>query len=102
MSVEFFSRERRRLGDKSSLKQLIQEITNIPSSALRGDSLSQFSIEERLQWIEHRRTKQEEDRAYSLLGIFGVYVLPVYGEGEAKAFDRLRDEFYKMQKCIRD
>ncbi|KAH8726133.1 heterokaryon incompatibility protein-domain-containing protein, partial [Phaeosphaeriaceae sp. PMI808] len=88
-SVEFFSRERERLGDKSSLMQLVIEITNISPSALRGDPFSQFSVAERLQWIEHRETKLEEDRAYSLLGIFGVYILPVYGEGKAKALDRL-------------
>jgi hypothetical protein len=101
-SVEFFSRERKRLGDKSSLRQLICEITNIPHSALQGDSLSQFSVEERLRWIEHRRTKLEEDRAYSLLGIFDVYILPIYGEGTASAFARLLDEFHKIQKCIQD
>jgi hypothetical protein len=99
-SVEFFSRERKRLGNKSSLRQQIQEITNISHSALQGNPLSRFSKEERLRWIEHRQTKLKEDRAYSLLGIFGVYILPIYGEGESKAFDRLLDEFHKMQKCL--
>jgi archaellum biogenesis ATPase FlaH len=55
-----------------------------------------------LQWIQHRKTKLPEDRAYSLLGIFDVYILPIYGEGEPKAFDRLKDEFDKMQKCVQD
>jgi len=101
-SVEFFSRERKRLGDKSSLGQQIYEVTNIPHSALQGDPLSQFSVEERLRWIEHRQTKLDEDKAYSLLGIFGVYILPIYGEGTASALARLLDEFHKMQKCIQD
>jgi hypothetical protein len=101
-SVEFFSRERHRLGDKSSLMRQIGEITNISPIALQGDPLSQFSINERLQWMEHRQTKLEEDMVYSLLGIFGVYILPVYGEGKAKALDRLMDEFHKSQKCIQD
>ncbi|KAF2804816.1 NACHT-domain-containing protein [Mytilinidion resinicola] len=101
-SVEFFSRERKRLGDRSSLRQQIYEITNIPHSALQGAYLSKFSLEERLQWIEHRQTKLDEDKAYSLLGIFGVYLLPIYGEGTASAFARLRNEFDKAQKCIRD
>jgi DNA replication protein DnaC len=64
--------------------------------------LSQFSIEERLRWIQHRQTKLEEDKAYLLLGIFDVYILPIYGEGLASAHARLLDEFYKMQKCIQD
>ncbi|KAF4628465.1 hypothetical protein G7Y89_g9687 [Cudoniella acicularis] len=101
-SVEFFSRERERLGDKSSLRTQICEITNIPHTALQGHPLSQFSVEERLRWIQHRQTKLEEDKAYSLLGIFDVYILPIYGEGAANAHARLLDEFYKMQKCIQD
>ncbi|KAH6698203.1 hypothetical protein BKA61DRAFT_530771 [Leptodontidium sp. MPI-SDFR-AT-0119] len=101
-SVEFFSRERERLGDKSSLKKQIFEITNIPYTALQGHALSQFSKEDRLQWIQHRQTKREEDKAYSLLGVFGVYILPIYGEGQASAHTRLLDEFHKNQNCLRD
>jgi hypothetical protein len=55
-----------------------------------------------LRWIEHRRTKLEEDKAYSLLGIFDVYILPAYGEGTASALTRLKDEFDKSQKCIQE
>src|SRR5450432_1873326 len=101
-SVEFFSRERKRLGNKSSLRQLIYEITNIPYSALQGDPLSQFSFQERSRWIQHRQTKLEEDKAYSLLGIFDVHILLIYGEGVASALARLKDEFDKMQKCIQE
>ena len=99
-SVEFFSREHKRLGDKVSLGQQIYETTNIPQAALQGNSLSQFSVEERLRWMEHRETKLEEDKSYSLLGIFNVYILPIYGEGAASAFARLLEEFHKMQGCI--
>ena len=101
-SVEFFSQERKRLGDKSSLRTQICEITNIPHTALQGHPLSQFTVEERLRWIQHRQTKLEEDIAYSLLGIFDVYILPIYGEGPASAHARLLEEFHKMQKCIQD
>ncbi|OCK88236.1 uncharacterized protein K441DRAFT_647029, partial [Cenococcum geophilum 1.58] len=101
-SVEFFSQERKRLGDKSTLRQLICQITNIPHSALQGNPLSRFSFQERLRWIQHRQTKLEEDIAYSLLGVFGVYILPLYGEGTVRAHARLKDEFDKMQTCIQD
>jgi len=37
-----------------------------------------------------------------LLGIFGVSLVPMYGEGIAKAFDRLWDKFRQIQKCIQD
>jgi len=71
-SVEFFSQEWKRLGDKLLLKKRIHKITGIPESAIQGAPLSQFSVNERLSWKENRHTELEEDRAYSLLGIFGV------------------------------
>ncbi|KAM3082705.1 hypothetical protein ACMFMF_002359 [Clarireedia jacksonii] len=101
-SVEFFSQEGKLLGDKNSLRKQIYEITNIPYIALQGHPLSQFGVEERLQWIQHRQTKLEEDKVYSLLGIFDVYILPIYGEGLASAYTRLEAELHKIQKCIQD
>jgi hypothetical protein len=101
-SVEFFSFEGKRLGDKSSLQKQICKATNIPPSAVQGESLSQFHIDERMRWIEHRETGQEEDKVYSLLGIFGVSMVPMYGEGVAKAFDRLWDKVREIQKCMQD
>jgi hypothetical protein len=100
--VEFFSRQRNRLGDKNSLRLQIHAITGIPERALEGEPLSNFSLNDRLSWIEHRETKREEDKAYSLLGIFGVYMPPIYGEGVGRAFDRLRDEIKKLEECTRD
>ena len=101
-SVEFFSKEWKRLGDKQSLRQKIHKITRIPVLALQGAPLSQFSINERLSWKDGRHTKLEEDMAYSLLGIFGVYIPPIYGEGTSGAFKRLMDEIGKLEKCIQD
>jgi hypothetical protein len=101
-SVEFFSREGKRLGNKKTLETRIYDLTNIPASVLQGKSLSQISIDERMRWIEHRETGQEEDKAYSLLGIFGVTMFPIYGEGVVKAFDRLWDKLHEMQKCMQD
>lgn len=64
--------------------------------------MSHFSVNDRLSWIEHRHTKLEEDKAYSLLGIFGVYIPPLYGEGLGGAFRRLLDELNKLEKCTQD
>ncbi|KAL9615665.1 MAG: hypothetical protein Q9160_009349, partial [Pyrenula sp. 1 TL-2023] len=66
-SVEFYSSEGKRLGDRESLKLQIQEITGINAQALQGSPLSGFSIEERMLWASRRVTKLEEDKAYSLL-----------------------------------
>jgi hypothetical protein len=96
-SVEFFSRDGTRLGDKGTLKGLIQEITGIPISALEGTSLSQFRVEERLSWAENRQTSRREDKAYSLLGMFGIHLPLIYGEGTEHAFKRLRQEIQNSQ-----
>jgi Heterokaryon incompatibility protein (HET) len=72
-SVQFFSREGNRLGDKRSLQQQIHEITGIPVQALQEEAfLSQFSVDERLSWSRNRQTTRKEDAAYCLLGIFGT------------------------------
>jgi hypothetical protein len=69
-SVDFFSKEGKLLGNKASLERNICDITGIPASALRGRPLSEFSVDERLSWAASRETFRQEDKAYSLLGIF--------------------------------
>ena len=90
-SVQFFARGGQRLGDKESLEQPIHEITGIATAALRGTELSQFSTTERFKWAKSRKTTREEDWAYCLLGIFGVSMTPLYGEGRERAVLRLED-----------
>jgi hypothetical protein len=97
-SVEFFSREGKLLGSRNSLEQEIQEITAIPTKAIRGQKLSSFSIEERMSWAAGRTTTMAEDRIYCLLGIFGVFLPLIYGEGEDYASLRLREEIQKRQQ----
>jgi hypothetical protein len=98
-SVEFFSKDGERLGDKRSLERHIHEITGIPIRALQGSPLSNFSITERMSWTKKRETTREEDNAYSLLGIFDIHIPLIYGEGREHAFKRLRKE---IQKEIQD
>jgi hypothetical protein len=100
--VEFFSQEWEMLGDKTSLKSLIEKITGIPCEALDGTPLSQFSVDKRLRWKGDRQTKREEDAWYSLSGIFDVEIAPAYSEGAASAFKRLKDEIDKLEVCVRD
>ncbi|KAF2689001.1 kinesin light chain 3 [Lentithecium fluviatile CBS 122367] len=94
-SIDFFSSEGQRLGDKDSLEQQIHEITRIPITALRGDPLEEFSVPERMAWMAARQTKHEEDMAYSLIGIFGVSMEFRYGEGKSRALERLQEEIEK-------
>jgi ankyrin repeat protein len=90
--VQFFSKEGKLLGDKLSLEQQIHEVTHIPIIALRGAPMTKYSIHERMSWMSNRQTTREEDRVYSLLGLFGVSMAPLYGEGEKTAFRRLQRE----------
>ncbi|KAF1831217.1 NACHT-domain-containing protein, partial [Decorospora gaudefroyi] len=100
-SVEFFSREWEKLGDRVSLKSVIHEVTTIPHEVLEGAPISQFSVDERLRWRQTRDTKVEEDAAYSLSGIFNVDMAPVYGEGIKSAFQRLYEKIRQQEEYLR-
>lgn len=77
------------------MEGLIQEITGIRVEALRGQDISAFAVNERLSWAIGRETKREEDRAYSLLGLFNSSMPPLYGEGVESAMARLIDVILK-------
>lgn len=96
-SVEFYSREGCFLGSRDTLVQLIHEITKIPIIALQNEPLSNFTVDERLRWAEARYTKRIEDKAYSLFGLFGIFLSPIYGEKEY-ALVRLREEIDKRRR----
>ncbi|KAK4224295.1 hypothetical protein QBC38DRAFT_511856 [Podospora fimiseda] len=50
---------------------------------------------EKMSWASYRRTTRIEDEAYCLLGIFGVHMPLLYGEGNP-AFRRLQEEIIKQ------
>jgi hypothetical protein len=95
LSVEFFCSNGNRLGDKKSLERQLHEITGIAVPALQGTTLSVFSVNERMSWAKNRQTKRKEDKAYSLLGIFDIYMPLMYGKGAKNAFGRLQEELGK-------
>jgi hypothetical protein len=97
-SVEFFSLDGDRLGDKISMEQQIHDSTGIAIRALQGEPLSTFSSDERMPWAKNRSTTRKEDKVYSLLGIFDVHMPLIYGEGEEKAAIRLQEEINKPRK----
>jgi nucleoside phosphorylase len=100
-SVAFFSKEGELLGSKQSLKDTIHEITGIPSEALLGKQVSEFSVAERFSWAQNRQTTRDEDGAYCLFGMFGCHLPLIYGEGKAKALHRLRREIEAASEDIR-
>ncbi|KAF4448568.1 hypothetical protein F53441_8045 [Fusarium austroafricanum] len=72
--------------------------TLIESNTSRGSVLQyrlhSASIAEKMSWASKRETTRIEDTAYSLLGIFGINMPLLYGEG-ANAFLRLQEEIMK-------
>jgi hypothetical protein len=101
--VDFFFREESWLGERADLSATISDITSIPVDALRGKGLAQFEVEERLSWAAGRLTKRGEDAAYSLLGLFGIFLSIIYGEGRDHAMKRLRRELQESEdKAERD
>ncbi|KAI2478441.1 kinesin light chain 1 [Pyrenophora tritici-repentis] len=92
ISVEFYSCERRQIGDKRSLEQLVHDVTSIPITVLRNCLLDQFTTSERMHWAKKRKTTEDEDIVYCLLGIFNISMPVSYGEGKEKALGRLLAE----------
>ena len=94
-TVIFLDSEWREIGSKSNLQELISEITRIPGGFLLGDDLGHASVAQRMSWASKRETTRVEDLAYCLMGIFGIYMPMLYGEGE-RAFIRLQEEIMRV------
>ncbi|KAK7757458.1 hypothetical protein SLS62_000473 [Diatrype stigma] len=92
--VWFFDRKWRPLGTKAALWSVIQDATGIGQEYLGGTNLDRASIAQRMSWAAKRETTRKEDKAYCLLGIFGVHMPMLYGEGD-RAFIRLQEEIIK-------
>ncbi|TBU54321.1 heterokaryon incompatibility protein-domain-containing protein [Dichomitus squalens] len=93
--VVFLSKNWRRIGTKHTLAAVIEDVTSVDRQVLRGQRpLSDVCVAQRMAWAWNRRTTMEEDKAYCLVGIFGVQLAPMYGEGH-NAFVRLQEEILK-------
>lgn len=93
-AVEFYSQDWTEIGTKLSLAETISEISGIPLGALLGGDLSSFNFAEKMSWASQRLTTRIEDQAYCLMGLFGINMPLLYGEGK-NAFLRLQEEIMK-------
>lgn len=90
--VVFYSEQWTAIGTKTQFSYLISEITAIPVEVLKFSKRpDEYSVPERMAWAARRETTRIEDRAYCLMGLFGVNMPLIYGEGEG-AFQRLQKE----------
>ncbi|KAF9016678.1 heterokaryon incompatibility protein-domain-containing protein [Rhodocollybia butyracea] len=94
-TVVFFAQNWEKIGTKASLQGILTGITGIPSRDLLRFDSRLTSVAARMSWAAGRKTTRIEDRAYSLMGISGVFMPPIYGEGE-HAFIRLQEEILKV------
>ncbi|RWA08193.1 hypothetical protein EKO27_g6918 [Xylaria grammica] len=79
--VFFYDQSWNPLGEKTSLGSILSDITGIETSFLtETTSIYTASVAKRMSWAAAREATREEDRAYSLLGIFGVNMSLIYGE----------------------
>ena len=93
--LRFYSHGWHFLGLKDDWAIAIADEIGIPVTALTRFDPQHFSIAQKMSWAATRQTKRKEDRAYSLLGLFGVYMPMLYGEGD-RAFMRLQEEIMKI------
>ncbi|KAK4158897.1 ankyrin repeat-containing domain protein [Cladorrhinum sp. PSN259] len=92
--VIFVDENWKELGTKATLQEVIMRRTNIPAAVLAGNGPGDASVAQKMSWAARRQTTRVEDIAYCLLGIFGVHMPLLYGEGE-RAFIRLQEEIIK-------
>ncbi|EIW65323.1 HET-domain-containing protein, partial [Trametes versicolor FP-101664 SS1] len=91
----FLSKDWRMIGTKASLASIIKDVTGIGTDILlHRRQLHTVSVAERMAWAAERETTRVEDEAYCLMGIFGVRLPVIYGEG-SQAFVRLQEEIMR-------
>ncbi|TGJ84209.1 hypothetical protein E0Z10_g4583 [Xylaria hypoxylon] len=104
--VRFYDTSWAKVGTKATLSKVLSDITSIEEYVLHAsnnrdleDVLSQVPIANRMAWAAKRKTTRIEDTAYCLLGIFGVNLPMLYGEG-GRAFIRLQEEIVKTNNDL--
>ena len=92
----FLSKGWRVLGTKAMLATVIEQVTGIDYAILTHEaSLDSVSVARRISWASRRQTTREEDEAYSLMGILGIHMPAIYGEGRF-AFIRSQEEVLRQ------
>ncbi|MCJ1390484.1 hypothetical protein MMC18_003343 [Xylographa bjoerkii] len=95
-SVLFFDASWNQIGDRDTLQSDLTARTSIPAASLLGSkNVGWASVSCRMSWAAGRIVTVEEDIAYCLLGLFGVNMPLLYGEGAERAFRRLQEEIMR-------
>ncbi|KAK4555154.1 hypothetical protein LTR86_007920 [Recurvomyces mirabilis] len=93
--VRFYGQDWFMLFEGSQMVVLLSDITKVDITILRHETeLSSINIAKRMSWAAFRQTSRTEDMAYCLLGLFGVSIPMLYGEGK-RSFHRLQEEIIR-------
>jgi hypothetical protein len=90
-----FNQDWKEIGTKKSLVNKISDCTGTPVPVLLRQTLSPYSVAEKMSWAATRATTGPEDIAYCLLGIFDIAMPMLYGDVGEKAFSRLQLEIMR-------
>ncbi|KAI0146240.1 HET-domain-containing protein [Xylariaceae sp. FL1272] len=92
-NVGFYDSQWEFLGTKRGLAPILSEVTRINVDYIAMIvPWSSACVAEKTSWASRRTTTRPEDEAYCLLGIFGINMPLLYGEGRFNAFQRLQME----------
>ena len=96
--VEFYASDWSFIGTKLQRREQISKITGISAAVLDHSHDGEIVAANKMSWAAKRETTRSEDRAYCLLGLFGVNMPLLYGEGGARAFIRLQEEIMRRRE----
>ena len=107
--IIFLDQNWHQIGTRNNIfSGLISKVTRIPirmlhryygtNNSVRTNATGS-GVGEVMSWAAQRKTTRAEDRAYSLLGLFGIYLPAMYGERN-NAFHRLQVQI--MESCEDD
>ena len=95
-NVWFFNKDWKPIDNKKVLAHTLACITQVPECILMdGLSSNCPCVAQIISWAADRMTSQDEDRAYSLLGLLNMNMPMLYGEGK-KVFCHLQEEIMHM------
>ena len=82
--------------DRQPLSKVLESFTGVKKQFFGSISgVRAATVAERMLWVSKRETSRTEDIAYCMLGLFGVYMPLIYGEG-LNAFLRLQQEIIRV------
>ncbi|KAL9032683.1 MAG: hypothetical protein Q9180_006361 [Flavoplaca navasiana] len=94
--VKFFDKNWDYIGETGDLAAELTQRTGVHKKFWTSNApVNYASVSERMSWMAGRKTTVPEDIAYCMLGLFGVNMPLLYGEGKERAFLRLQEEIMK-------